>query len=381
MMGRLSQHARPARRGLPRRTLALPLLLVPFLAGLAGAQTPPGVEAVRLTETDLIESVPLTGSVVAERASRLSAQVAGLVNDLRVDTGDRVERGELLLELDPELTRIERDRAQANLAQAKAQWQDSQRQLEEALALEEGAIAASEIRALRTAERSRRAQRDMAAAELARLEAELERHRVRAPYDGVITGRQVDLGEWVSPDTALLEMVASDSVRVHLQVPQRYFPKVNDSARVALQFDAYPEGDYTGRVHRKVPLSESSARTFLLRVDPPEQAPLLIPGMATSATLQLDTGQRGVTVPRDALIRYPDGRVTLWLIEAGASEGDEVKVTEKQVETGLSDNGRVAIPSGVSAGDIVITRGNEALNDGQMVRLERLAEPAADGEQ
>ncbi|MGD8176692.1 efflux RND transporter periplasmic adaptor subunit [Marinimicrobium sp. ARAG 43.8] len=228
------------------------------------------------------------------------------------------------------------------------------------------------MRALEAEQRGQTAARDAAAAELRRLEAELERHQLTAPYDGVVSSRQIDIGEWVTPGDPLLELVASESLRIHFQVPQRYFPQIAESAEVALRFDAYPNDAYVGQIHRKVPLSEPGSRTFLLRVNPPKESPLLIPGMATSGELRLDTERTGLAVPRDALIRYPDGRITVWVAQSG-SEGAESNVTEQRITTGMSADGWVEIRSGLSDGDVVITRGNEALREGQTVMVQRVS--------
>lgn len=369
-----------------QRFLLISLSAIIFLQTQALAQ-PSGeeatrVEAVRLKEQPLIATVPLTGSVNAERQSQVSTQVEGLVHRIAADIGDRVQEGDLLLELDPELTGIDRDRAQAELKSAEAELQDRQRRLTEAQNLESGAIAASEIRTLQAQVQIQESTRDAARANVARLEAELERHRVRAPYSGIVSARLVDLGEWVSPGDTLVDMVAISPVRVHFQVPQRYYPQVDSSANMDLRFDAYPDRTFNAAIHRKVPLSESGARTFLLRVTAPDAEEItLIPGMSASGALRLKTGQTGIAVPRDALIRYPDGRVVVWVVTEPAA-GEVSSVREQQVETGMTSSGWVEIRSGLEAGDVVITRGNEALQEGQQVLPESIEDHgSAFGEQ
>lgn len=361
------------------RLAALALFLL-GIAGVGHAQAPPSIEAVRLVESPLIESVPLTGSVVADRQSGLSSEVPGLVRQLAVDVGDKVEAGDVILELEDELVRIDRDRTRANLLRAQAQWQDSERRLREAQALRDGAIAASEVRAQEAREQIERAARDAAQADLQRLEAEIARHRLRAPYDGVISARNVDLGEWVTPGDDLVGLVATNPLWIDFQVPQRYFPRATESARVQLQFKPHSEQVFSGTIHRKVPLSQAGARTFLLRVRPPEDAPALIPGMATSGVLQLGVDRAGIMVPRDALIRYQDGRVTVWRIN-GATETDPAgTATEIRVDPGISNDGWVEIRSGLNVGDLVVTRGNEALQEDMAVSVGSVTAASPNGE-
>jgi len=92
----------------------------------------------------------------------------------------------------------------------------------------------------------------------------------------------------------------------------------------------------------------------------------MTPGMSVHGKLSLATGRQGVVVSRDAILRYPDGRVTVWVIKPGSKPPT---VTEKRVTTGLSFQGLITIREGIEAGDAVIVRGNESLQEGQQVRI------------
>jgi membrane fusion protein (multidrug efflux system) len=88
--------------------------------------------------------------------------------------------------------------------------------------------------------------------------------------------------------------------------------------------------------------------------------------MSARVLIDLDTGKRVVAVNRDALIRYPDGRVTVWVLKEA---GDETSVTERRIQIGLAFDGMVQVLSGLKEGDRVVVRGNESLREGQTVRL------------
>jgi multidrug efflux pump subunit AcrA (membrane-fusion protein) len=88
--------------------------------------------------------------------------------------------------------------------------------------------------------------------------------------------------------------------------------------------------------------------------------------MSARAILRMDTGRTGVVIPQDALIRYPDGRTVVWVIEG---EGETRSVREQRIRTGLRFNGRIAVRDGLDAGATIVTEGNEALQDGQQVRV------------
>jgi multidrug efflux pump subunit AcrA (membrane-fusion protein) len=88
--------------------------------------------------------------------------------------------------------------------------------------------------------------------------------------------------------------------------------------------------------------------------------------MSARGKLNIDTGRLGVTVSRDALLRFPDGRVTVWVVDP---EGDLPVVHERIVSTGFEFDGVVEIVSGLADGDVVVVRGNETLQEGQTVSI------------
>jgi RND family efflux transporter MFP subunit len=352
------------------------LSLASALAPAALAQEFIKVEVVEIQERELMEEIPLTGTVSSPQISLLSTEVEGLISNLGVDAGDRVKAGDLLLQLDTELSEIDFASARASANGARANWENSKRRLSEAKTLiEQNNIAASEVRGFEAQVSIDAATFEAADADSRRAEAELKRHSIRAPFDGTISRKLAEVGEWLSPGSQVLELVATDKLRIDFQIPQRFYPRINENTRLALSFDGYPGQNFVARVQRTVPLSSSSARTFLLRAqldDTPdtETAPLIIPGMSANAVLKLSVDGNGITAPRDALLRYPDGRVSIWVINNYNATDKTAEVHEQQVTPGLAFGEQIEIRSGLEAGQQVVTRGNEALRAGQKVLIE-----------
>ncbi|MEC7815561.1 MAG: efflux RND transporter periplasmic adaptor subunit [Pseudomonadota bacterium] len=343
------------------------LLAMVWLAALstqAQAQDLPTVQLETVEPQDIVSDVALNGTVVALRSSGLSAAVAGLLETRQVDVGDTVEAGAVLMALDPELANWELESARAETREGEARLSEARRRLQEAQSVGAGRnIAATEVSA-------RESEVAAAEASLARLQAEqqrlatlLNRHKVRAPFDGVVTERLRDLGEWVTPGDELLRVVDTRDVRLDFQVPQSYFPRLGDSSRLLVQTT---RGYEPVAIVTRVPVNDPTARTFLLRAEAPADYPLL-PGMAVQANLQVATGQQGLTISRDAINRYPEGRVTVWIAEQDGS--DTFKVTEKRVQLGARFEGRVEITEGLEQGQQVVVRGNENLSEGVTVTL------------
>jgi membrane fusion protein (multidrug efflux system) len=307
----------------------------------------------------------MTGTVTSPRSARLSPATSGQVLDLYVDAGASVAAGDVLLKLDPELAELELRSEEARLLQTRRSVEDAQRRLREARELiPQASIAESTVRDLEAEVALDEAALQQVTAEAALRRAILERHSVRAPFDGVVSAKLTELGEWVTPGTAVLELVATENLRLDFPVVEDFIDDIGPGASVRYSLAAGRE--YPGEVHTIVPVTDPRARTFLLRVLPTEDAPALRPGMSVTASLSLPAGRAGVTVPRDALLRYPDGRTVVWVV---IRDGNATTVRERLVRTGLQFEGQIEVISGVAAGDRIVVEGNEALRDGQRVNI------------
>ncbi|MFW5909857.1 MAG: efflux RND transporter periplasmic adaptor subunit, partial [Thiohalospira sp.] len=295
--------------GRPARALALLALMLPVAAQ---AETPT-VRLGTVEETAIFEEVRLNGTVEALRSAGISASVAGLVDDLAVDAGDRVASGEHLVGLDAEAARAEADAARAAVREGEAALAEARRRFEEADSMGAGEnIPATEVRARESAVAQADAELGRLRAEARRAGVTLERHRVKAPFAGVVSTRSVDLGEWVTPGDELLRLVDTDHLRIDFPVPQQYYRQLGEEAELRLHIG--PDETVAAPIVDRIPVSDSAARTFRLRTEPPA-AFVALPGMAVEGTLRIDTGREAPAVPGDALNRYPDGRVTVWVAE------------------------------------------------------------------
>jgi RND family efflux transporter MFP subunit len=324
------------------------------------------------TETSLsqniVERVRITGTVRSPQSSNISTAVSGLVVTAQVDAGARVQRNDTLLQLDVEQEELLLQRTRAEQDQVAVELANAERRLAEAERLGKQAdIAETEIDNRRAEVARLNAALQAARTEVARQQAVIRRHTIRAPFAGVVTSRMVELGEWVNPGDTLFGLIATDPLWFDFQISQSVYPKVSADSRMGLVVDANPNDILEGRIISIVPVKDTATRTFLLRaVAPTASGKPITPGMSVRGNLYLETGRRGVTVSRDALLRYPDGRTTVWTV----SEADEgIVATEQLVKIGLEFDGRVEILSGLDAGIAVISRGNESLRPGQRISV------------
>lgn len=353
---------------LPRavvHALGLVIASVVFTSDFAVAAEGPRVVIERAAPTEIIELVPLDGTVSSLHTAALSVEIAGLVDAVLVETGDRVTAGTPLFELDDELERFSVTSLEAERREAVAARQEAVRRLEEARSVGAGRnIPETEVQARASAVRQTEARVARLTANLESGRARLDRHRLVAPFDGVVTERDTERGEWVAPGEALVKLVDRDALRLDYPVPQRYYSLLGEDAALDYRVDGSSMGWRSAEIATVVPVTDPTSRTFLLRGQVAD-ATTLLPGMAVEGRLRLPTGREGLTVARDAVQRYPDGRTTLWVLDDVAGQ----TVAERQVELAEGFDDRVVVTKGLDAGARVIVRGNEALETGMQVRI------------
>ncbi len=339
-------------------------LLVWAMASQASAQNLPRVELSAVTRGPMLEEVPLTGSVTALRRSDISVSIAGLVLTRQVDVGDRVAAGDTLLTLDAELSELALMQARAQQQQAESELSEARRVLDEARSVGAGTnIATTEVNRRQSEVATAEAALAGAQAALAIEQARLRRHRITAPFAGVISSRRADAGEWVQPGTPVFTLIDTDTLALDFQVPQQAFPKLNDSSVLHVSTaGATRDNARPAAIVNWLPVNSGEARTFLLRARP-EPGFNLNPGMSLEGTLTVQRDSDALSVPRDALNRYPDGRVTVWVAESGG-DGDTYSVSEQRVMLAGTAGNRVYIESGLGGDELIVSRGNESLRQG-----------------
>jgi RND family efflux transporter MFP subunit len=149
-------------------------------------------------------------------------------------------------------------------------------------------------------------------------------------------------------------------------VPQEHALGVADGVSVTVQLDVLPDRPLEGKVAAKVPVKDPSARTFLVRVEVDDAAKFMTPGMSARVIFELRGPRAAVSVPRDALVRSPDGTNSVWVVN---ENGGVATVSERRVEVGRTLADSVEVRGGLEAGTLVVLRGNEILKEGQQVSI------------
>ncbi|MGB1557150.1 MAG: efflux RND transporter periplasmic adaptor subunit [Oceanococcaceae bacterium] len=342
-----------------------------FLAGLPlglQAQDAVPVQYQRPLPAEQAEPLRLNGTVRSPNTAALSTEVAGLVQTVPVDAGSRVEKGDLLLQLDAELVQLELAAAEAAVAEALSLRNDARRLRDEGAPLaKSGTLPASEQRSRETAAEGAEAalRRSRLSRDAAR--ARLQKHSLRAPFAGVVRQRHVAPGAWVNTGTAVLELVAVEGLVLDVQVPQAALSLLAERTPL-VRMDGDPEPVLADKPLR-VPVIDERSRTFLVRIPLPNPDGRVLPGMSAEAALPLAQARQALAIPRDATLRYPDGSRVVWVLE-----GPDAKATVRRqaVEVRAERGEQLLVGAGLAAEDRIVVRGNERLREGQSVRATAL---------
>lgn len=346
------------------RRLSLFVALLACLPGMLSAQVQVRAEAV--VRAPIVEELPLSGSVVSPRSSNLTTQVSGLVLSMNVDAGDLVKEGDILLELDRQLTKLELDRLLARQEEAVLAYEDAKRLADEGRSLiNDRNISKSQYESRLATEAGEETRLRQLESQVRMQQVQLQRHVLRAPFSGVIGFKHTEVGQWLNAGNTAFQLVQMDPLWVQANVPERYFEEVRPGVRVAIAVDAHPGDLIEAVVDSVVPVTDFNTRSFTARMDVLNPDRELAPGM--SAHLVFELGGMGsspvLQVPADAIVRRNDGSAVVWVVRDGQAHAVPVTIgrrNRESVEVSTPDLGE---------GEQVVTLGNESLRPGIAVTV------------
>ncbi|HEX9692047.1 MAG TPA: efflux RND transporter periplasmic adaptor subunit [Gemmatimonadales bacterium] len=323
------------------------------------------VEGAMVVRDTLVISVAAAAEAAAARQARLLAQVEGRIARLRVEENGRARQGQLLVEIDTTEYALGVARARAGQAKADATFRE--------LTLFDDQIADAQVRAER--ERVARAKSGLEDAELALQEAQmqLERTRIRAPFDGRAASILVVEGQNVRPGDELLTVVDLDPVKVEVQVLEGEVGLLAQGSRARVSFAAFPGEVFNGLIATINPLVERGTRTARVTVTIANPDGRILPGMYARVSLEARKFPNRILVPRASVLER-DRRSMLFVFEEEPG-GDGVGAAKwRYVTTGFANDSLVEIVDDletemVAPGEWVLTDGHYTLIHDARVRL------------
>ncbi|PWG62923.1 efflux RND transporter periplasmic adaptor subunit [Sediminicurvatus halobius] len=292
------------------------------------------------------------GSLSAVDTVAVSTEVAGVIESISFDSGQAVEAGDLLVQLDAEVDRAELEglRAQAELARIEFERAEN--------LLPRRAISQSEFD-------QARAQLDNATAAVRTQQARIRQKAIRAPFTGLLGIRGVSVGEYLSPGTPIVELRQLAPIYADFSLPERFLPELEPGRTVEVEVNAYDEV-FRGEITAIDSGVDVGTRSISVRATLDNDDRRLRPGMFAQVAVLAPERREVMTIPRTAVSFNTYGDFTYRINETG----DGLVAERVQIRTGESRNGYVEVLEGLEQGERVVAAGLVRVRDGQPVEID-----------
>ena len=333
-------------------------------------------EAQAQTWPATIEAV---GTVTAVNGIAVSAEVAGVVQSIRFQSGDRVAAGTVLVTLD------------SMMDQAELRTLEAQRDLAETELARGRELFGSEVMAKSQFDRLE----SEAAQAAARIEAQralIAKKTIRAPFAGALGIRKANLGQYVSPGTPLVTLQSLDPIYANFALPEQRLGILAVGLPVTASVDAFPGSAFEGRITAIEPRVDENTRSFNVQATFRNTNARLQPGLSARVHIALPKAETYVVVPQTAVSYNPYGN-SAYIIQAappasggtpggaaqaaGGSAGPQLVVTRRLIKTGPTRGDFVAVIEGIQSGERVATSGLLKLRNGAAVIINNAVQPGA----
>lgn len=303
------------------------------------------MEVARAEALALADDVQAVGSLKARQGVMLRPEVSGRIAKLGFLDGQRVQRGQLMVQLDDTLQRAQMQQAQAQASIARTNLQRS-RELQGQGFVSQSAVDQNSA-ALQVAD-----------AQVALAQAQVDRMRIVAPFSGTAGIRAVDVGDYVKDGADLVNLEDLSSLVMEFRLPERYLTRVRTGQLVEVSLDALPQRVFKARVEALDSQVAADGRALLVSARLEEGLAQLKPGMFARGRVVFSVRAGAVVVPEEALV--PQGnRQLIFKVVDGA---DGKKVSQRlEAKVGARIDGKVEILEGIKPGDQVVTAGHARL--------------------
>ena len=342
---------------------ATPVGGAPRAPGAGGPQGPVAIEVGRAEVTRIEEDAQAVGSLRSNQGVMLRPEVSGRVAKLGFGDGQRVRRGQVLVQLDDALQAAQLQQAQAQASIARTNLQRNRE------------LVAQNFVSQSVVDQAQ-ANLEVAEAQVALAQAQLQRMKVLAPFDGFVGIRNVNVGDYVKDGADLVQVEDVSTVWVDFRLPERYLAQLKPGQAVAVTLDALPGRPHTARVQAVDSQLDASGRSVLVRARVANPGGELRSGLFARARIVFSTREQAVTVPEEALVPMGEQQFLIKVIDGanGSKLGQRMAA-----RIGVRRAGRVEVLEGLKPGDLVAVAGQARLMRGepQPVRIVQLGDKAA----
>lgn len=330
-------------------------------AASGGAGRAPAVEVAKVESMTLVDETQAVGSLRSRQGVMLRPEVGGRVKQILFSDGQRVRKGQLMVQFEDQLQQAQVAQARAELSIAEANHKRNRE------------LVAQNFISQRSLDESAAAL-EVSRAKLSLAQATLQRLQVLAPFDGITGLKQINVGDYLKDGADMVNVEDIDAVLLDFRLPERFQAKIRAGQKAQLTVDALPGRPFTAIVQAVDPLIEANGRSVGVRGCIDNRQQQLRPGMFARVNAVFGSRDNALVIPEEAII--PQGGRT-FVVKVVAGDKPGALVSERvAVKVGLRQPGKVEIVEGLSAGDTVVTAGHQRLQkDGTAVRVVDLSQP------
>ena len=322
--------------------------------GTGAPQRPPAVEVAKVEKAMLVDETQSVGSLRSFQGVILRPEVGGRVNQVLFKDGQKVKKGQILVQFDDQLPSAQLAQSKAELSIAQANHTRNQE------------LVAQNFISKRSLDESDAALQ-VAQAKLALAQATLQRLKVLAPFDGTAGFRQINVGDYLKDGADMVNIEDIDAVLLDFRLPERFQAKVKTGQKAQVTMDALPGRKFTAVIQAIDPLIDANGRSVGVRGCIDNRQMQLRPGMFARVNAVFGERDDALVIPEEAIVPQ-GGRSTVVRIVAGPNK-DELISERVTVKIGIRQPGRVEILEGLSMGDSVVVAGQQRLQkEGTVVR-------------
>jgi membrane fusion protein (multidrug efflux system) len=321
------------------------------------------VEVTDVLPKPISYTMSAVGSLKTLEDVTVSPKKAGIISQILVKEGDRVKKGQILVQLDDVDARLQVERAEAGVKQAEAAVETNRNILPRYQKLHESQVIPQQtLDELVMKFKVDEARLDLAKAELNLARQNLLDHRIVSPIEGVVNLKIASLGEHVNvaPKDEILKIVQMDPLELEFYVPENWSGKVHLRSKVQFTLKAFSEEKFTATLRFISPTADPATRNVKVKAQVPNPHYRLKPGFFAEVTVRTGTNPKALAIPESALLSQ-EGKYFAFVVQNGVAH-------RKEVETGHRFEGKVEILKGIQDGEQVVTVGHEQLSEGTKVK-------------
>ncbi|MEW6114182.1 MAG: efflux RND transporter periplasmic adaptor subunit [Thermodesulfobacteriota bacterium] len=328
------------------------------LSEVLSADSPALVKTVRAAKREAREPIVGMGTIRCAGNLKVGFETTGVVRALHVREGDRIEKGQVLAELDNSVLDAQAAVKRAEMKAARAEidyYREEYRKREELH--KKSAVSEAELNKARHELSRAEARVETLSAEVDALGAAKQQRILRSPVAGIVANRYVEEGSVVTPGAhRVFRLVQCQEAIAVIELGEKNYGVIRPGQRVSLTIDAVPGRTYTSGVNRVSPVIDERNRTFTVEATINNVDEAVVFGMFVQATVHFDRDERSVWIPEEALQNHDKAGHMVYVVKDGA-------VATKQVEIAARSNGLVEIAAGLEPGDEVVVEGQQNFTD------------------